>query len=196
MINILYCRCGQTQLEVKGPPILSVECACASCRRAAETLTELPDGVDPRGPHGTTPFVLYRKDRTRCLAGAETLAEHRLAPDASTRRVVATCCKTPVFLEFTGGHWLSMYAGLWPTDRRPASEMRTMTSDLPLGQTLPEDLPNLRKHSVRFMLKLAAAWVAMGFRVPSVDWVQGGALPARLGSSATGPGSATSRGGS
>ncbi|WP_439526583.1 hypothetical protein [Roseovarius mucosus] len=44
--------------------------------------------------------------------------------------------------------------------------MRTMTSDLPEGSTLPDDIPNAKKHSLGFFAKLFAAWVAMGFRSP------------------------------
>lgn len=74
MTETLRCNCGRTALEVTGPPILVAECACESCRKAAAVFASLPDGRDPRGPLGTTHFVLYRKDRVRCVAGAETRA--------------------------------------------------------------------------------------------------------------------------
>jgi hypothetical protein len=122
---------------------------------------------------GTTPFVLYRKDRVRFLKGADRLREFRLSPDAPTRRVIATCCNTPVFLEFQKGHWLSLYGGLWPAGTRPALEMRTMTSDLPAGTELPDDVPNGKRQSARFFAKLLGAWVAMGFRSPKVPEVSG-----------------------
>lgn len=176
MKETLQCRCGQTELEVSRAPILSCECACTSCRTAAQAFAGLEPSADPTGPLGTTHFVVYRKDRVRCLAGAEHLMEYRLAPDAATRRVVAGCCHTPVFLEFSKGHWLSMYAGLWPEESRPDAEMRTMASDLPPGTSLPDDLPNSRTQSPRFMLKLLGAWIAMGFRTPEVSYVQGGTL--------------------
>ncbi len=178
MSDTIRCRCGQTELSLTGAPILSCECACKSCGEAAALFAGLRDGADPRGPLGTTHFVLYRKDRVRCLAGAATMAEHRLTPRSGTRRVVATCCNTPVFLELEGGHWLSLYAGMWPDGARPAAQMRTMASDLPPGQSLPADLPNSRRQSLTFMWRLATAWVAMGFRAPALDYVEGGTLRA------------------
>jgi hypothetical protein len=38
------------------------------------------------------------------------------------------------------------------------------------GVELPADLPNLSGHSGKFMLKLLAAWIAMGFRKPKFSW--------------------------
>ena len=44
--------------------------------------------------------------------------------------------------------------------------MRTMASDLPVGATLPDDIPNAKNQSLGFFAKLFGAWVAMGFRNP------------------------------
>ncbi|MGE0281354.1 MAG: hypothetical protein AB7P20_12185 [Rhizobiaceae bacterium] len=116
-----------------------------------------------------TPSAEYRKDRVRILSGQEYLKEFRLTADAGSRRVVATCCNTPVFLEMKGAHWLSVYLHLWPEDSRPKPELRTMTGDLTDASSLPGDIPNLKTHTVSFYAKLFAAWVAMGFRNPKVQ---------------------------
>jgi len=123
--------------------------------------------------NGATRFVLYRKDRVRFLKGTHLLKELRLTPEAKTRRVVATCCNTPVFLEFTNGHWLSLYGRLWPAGTLPPLEMRTMTSDLPAGSALPDDVPNGKRQSFSFFVKLLGAWIAMGFRSPKIAFVNG-----------------------
>lgn len=102
------------------------------------------------------------------MRGADHLKEFRLAPRAGTRRVVACCCNTPVFLEFKGGHWLSLYAGLWPEGTLPPLELRTMTADLPDASVLPNDVPNLKQQSLGFYWRLFRAWVAMGFRSPKI----------------------------
>jgi len=162
----IACACAQTRLEVWGDPILVSECLCDSCRSAAARLAELPGASSLLTPYGATPCVEVRKDRVRILAGAETLREFRLSPSAGTRRVVATCCNSPVFLEMKGAHWLSLYAQLWPADAQPQTELRTMVSDLDDPSDLPDDVPNLKTHSIRFYAKLFAARVAMGFRVP------------------------------
>ena len=99
-ITQLACACGQAHLEVERAPIVSTECHCNSCRAAGARLQTLAEALPFLETNGGTRFVLYRKDRIRFLKGAELLKEFRLAPGAKTRRVVATCCNTPVFLEF------------------------------------------------------------------------------------------------
>ncbi len=164
----LHCTCGQVHLKVEREPIVSAESCCNSCRAAAARLLALPGAPTILGPLGTTRFELYRKDRIHFLEGANYLKEFRLSPEAKTRRVVATCCNTPVFLELKGGNWLSLYGGLWSEARLPPLELRTMTSDLSEGTALPDDVPNARQQTLSFFAKLLGAWIAMGFRSPKI----------------------------
>ncbi len=165
----LSCTCGKVRLEARRDPIASVECCCTSCRDAAKRLEALPDAPPILTEYATTRFEMYRKDRVEIVAGADRLAAFRLGSDASTRRVVATCCKAPVFLEFNGGNWLSLYGGLWPEGTLPPLEMRTMARDLPDGAALPDDVPNARTHNLGFYAWLFGAWAAMGFRNPKIE---------------------------
>jgi hypothetical protein len=172
----LGCACGQVQLAVEGAPIVVAECHCNSCRTAGARLKTLPAAPRFLEADGSTRFVLYRKDRVRFLQGTDLLKEFRLTPVSKTRRVVATCCNTPVFLEFSGGHWFSLYGCLWPSGAQPRPELRTMTSDLPPGTVLPDDVPSGKRQSVSFFARLLGAWIAMGFRSPKVDFVNGALL--------------------
>lgn len=164
----LHCTCGRFQLALVGRPIVSVACCCQSCRAAGARMQKLPSARPVLDAHGCTPFVLFRKDRVRFLAGAAALREFRLQPASKTRRVVASCCNTPVFLEFQSGHWLSLYRGLWPEDERPPLQMRTMAVDAPAGTVLPDDVPNARRQPASFMFKLLGAWIAMGLKSPKI----------------------------
>ena len=161
----LGCRCGAVSLTAHGPHIATVECLCASCQTAGQALGRLPDATPVLDSKGATHFVMHRKDRVTITAGQDKLRAHRLSPSSSTRRVLATCCNTPIFLEFMAGHWLSLYAALWPKTIRPAVEMRTMTGS---RDDLPGDVPNLRTHSFGFYGRLFGAWAAMGFRKPKL----------------------------
>ncbi len=165
----LTCRCGQSAMVVSGQPITAAECHCTSCRKAAEIMEALPDAVSDRVETGGTQFVLVRKDRVAFTDGADHLRHFRLKSDSKTRRVLATCCNTPMFLEFADGHWLSVYAARWPAGARPKMDLRTMTKDRVGGAPLPDDMPNPKSHTAGFMLKLLGAWVAMRFRVPKVS---------------------------
>ena len=167
----IRCDCGETRLDVQGDPILVTECLCDSCRAAADRLATLPDAKNILTSFGATPCAEYRKDRVRILSGAKHLSEFRLSPDAGSRRVVATCCNTPIFLELKGAHWLSVYLHLWPDDARPKTEIRTMVGDLPDASILPDDIPNLKSHTVYFYAKLLWAWIGMRFQNPKIEVV-------------------------
>jgi hypothetical protein len=172
-IRTASCACGHVTLECTGAPIVGADCYCASCQRAGQIFGALPGGSPVLAGDGGTPYALYRKDRVGRASGAEALREHRLTPSSSTRRVVASCCNTPMFAEFSGGHWLSIYQGRFPTEERPPTEMRTMVRDAPAGVAFNDGLPSYRTHSGKFMWKLLAAWIAMGFRAPKIDYVGG-----------------------
>ncbi|CAN7352409.1 MULTISPECIES: DUF6151 family protein [Ensifer] len=162
------CACGQTRLKVQGAPILVSECLCDSCRAAAARLGALPGARNILTSYEATPSAEYRKDRITIVSGEENLSEFRLSEGAGSRRVVATCCNTPMFLEMKGAHWLSLYLHLWPAETRPKAELRTMVGDLPDASWLPKDIPNLKTHTVSFYAKLLWAWIAMGFRNPKI----------------------------
>ena len=162
------CACGQVALTLDRGPFFSTECHCTSCRTAGEALAALPLSRPMLNPNGGTHFVLYRKDRIAFARGADLLTAYRLQPDSPTRRVVASCCKTPVFLEFQHGHWLSLYSALWLEGALPPPEVRTVVSD---RQGLPEldgDIPAGKLPTARFYARLLVAWIAMGFKSPAI----------------------------
>jgi hypothetical protein len=164
------CRCGQVKLDIIGAPILGAICYCTSCQQAGKLHQELPGADTVLGADGGTNYVLYRKDRVRCVAGGERLEEKRLKPESPTRRMNARCCNTAMFVDFTKGHWLTVYRGRVPADTPPPTT-RIMTADRPNGVELPDDMANHAGYSGKFMLKLLGAWLAMGFRRPKVEGV-------------------------
>ncbi len=157
------CACGSVELEVIGDPITSTVCYCDSCQEGSRQIEALPNGRPTCGPDGGTEYVLYRKDRIRYTKGSQLLRGYKLTDESSTNRVVATCCDSFMFLDFKGGHWLSIYR----TALRgvlPPLEMRVQTKSRPAGSELPDDLPSYQTLSLKFMAKLFAAWIAMLLR--------------------------------
>jgi hypothetical protein len=171
--RLATCNCGKTVIETKHAPILTVDCYCESCQKAAQFLQSLPGAAQVLNDDGGTSFVLHRKDRLRCFQGQDTLRENRLTPDAKTRRVVAACCNSAMFLEFTNGHWLSLYKARMAPSDQPATGMRVMTMDRKPGVEFNDNLPSYEKHNGKFMWRLLSAWAAMGFRAPKLDCVKG-----------------------
>jgi hypothetical protein len=163
----LSCACGQSRVTLTGPPILAADCCCDSCAKAAARLQALPGAPKITDAIGATPFVLYRKDRV-AFDLPHPLRCFRLSGEAKTKRLLAPCCNTPIGLEFSGGHWISLYASLWPSGTAPRASLRTMTADRADRAALPRDIPNARSQSPGFMWALMKAWVAMGFRAPKL----------------------------
>ena len=165
----LSCACGQFHLEVLGEPFSAPECHCKSCRTATQRLSILPPAFPIAADNGGIPYALYREDRIRLPDGTAGLAEFRLSDTAPTRRVLTTCCNTPIFLEFEGGHWVSLFTGLWPENQRPEPRIRTQTGDVPDGMTLDDSLPAGSMTTAGFYAKLLGEWIAMGFKTPKFE---------------------------
>jgi hypothetical protein len=163
------CQCGKVKFEAVGPPILTASCYCTSCQEAGRQLEQLASAPPVLDADGGTGVILYRKDRVQCVMGQAYLEERRLKPGSPTRRVVATCCNSAMFLDFTKGHWLSMFRNRFPTGAPPL-QMRVMTKERRAGVELADDVPNYSSRSGKFMLKLIAAWIAMGLRRPEITW--------------------------
>ncbi|MGC1301482.1 MAG: hypothetical protein WA840_03820 [Caulobacteraceae bacterium] len=169
MTETCSCQCGRVMAVVTGKPILHAVCYCTSCRIAGLALATAPGAPSVVGSDGGTDLVLFRKDRVGRFKGGELLQEHRLTPASPTRRVVATCCNAPMFLDFTKGHWLSLY-GDRLSGNLPPLDARIMTVDRVDQTALLEDVPSYPAHAPRLILKLLAAWAAMGFHRPKVAW--------------------------
>lgn len=169
----LVCQCGQFHMEVVGSPLLSAQCHCASCRKAARELANFGPARALTEDNGGTNYTLYRKDRVRFPHGLDGLHAYRLSATAPTRRVLTACCNSPVFVEFTGGHWLSIYTSMWPMAERQRPDLRTQIADAPAQTKFDHSIPASKWHTTKFYARLAAAWAAMGFRTPKLkipDW--------------------------
>jgi hypothetical protein len=169
--QIVSCRCGQVELAAKGAPITTSCCFCDSCRTAGRTLEHLPDASPVLTPDGGTDLVLMRKNGVECRRGGELLAEYRLTPASATRRIVATCCNSYMFLDFTSGHWVSLVRNLLPPSARPPVEVYMMLGDLPEGVVPAGDVPRAKRYPPRLLRKLLFSWAGMGFSRPKIGFV-------------------------
>lgn len=163
------CRCGQTKIALTGDPILNAICCCESCRTAAQGFERDLGAPRTVNAEGGVDYSSWRKDRVKVLEGGEHLKAFRLKPDSPTRRVVAMCCSSPMFADFTPGHWLSIFRGRLG-EGAPKSSLRLMTRDMPAGSELPNDMPNYKSMPPLFLFKLIGSWAAMGFRRPKITW--------------------------
>ncbi len=153
------CACGSVQCEVVGAPILSGVCYCCDCQEGGGRIEALPGAAPVRDPDGGTPYLTYRDDRFRCIAGEELLTAYRLTPTAPTRRMVAACCNTGMFLKFDPGFWVSTYRLRYAGDLPPI-EMRNQTRHRKSDMELPDDAPAYRAFPLKVFTRLIGARIA------------------------------------
>ena len=149
------CQCGNVQLKLRGKPIITTVCHCSGCKEAGRILQSLPHAPRILDADEGTSFVLYRKDRVDCVKGCEFLRQHRLSDTTPTRRVIATCCNSFMFLDFTKGHWITIVC-----DR--IEDYNAALAGL-----------EQKRQSAFFFVRLMIAWVRMGFRTPKTNYVKG-----------------------
>ena len=158
------CVCGRVALEATDDPIVTAVCYCNDCREGARRIEALPNAVAVLEPGGGTAYLLFRKDRICCAQGDALLKSYKLEETSATKRVVATCCNSAMFVNFDKGpHWVSAYRARFHGDLPPV-EMRICTKFRPGDAELPGDAPNYSGYPLRLMARLFVARVAMLLR--------------------------------
>ncbi len=142
--NILTasCQCGQVVVQVAGEPLSTANCYCDDCQAAARQIESRPGAYAVTEPDGGTGYSLYLKQRVRCVKGENKLEAFKLKPDSPTNRMIASCCNTPMLLQFDNNlPWVTMYRSRFGSEARPL-EMRIFTKYKPAQTQLSDDLTN------------------------------------------------------
>ena len=98
--HVAHCRCGAVEIGAWGEPIVVTTCYCDDCQAAAKRLAESANVALAAHDDGGTEFMLFRRDRIACTRGAENLQAMRLTAASKTRRMIAGCCATPMYVGF------------------------------------------------------------------------------------------------
>lgn len=159
-VSIARCACGSVLLEAYGTPIASAACYCDDCQEGARQIEALPNALPVLDPDGGTEYLLFRKDRVKCSKGAGHLRDYKIMGESPTRRAVAACCNSAMFLDFRRGHWFSVYRARFEADAPPV-QMRIQTKFRPENRGVPSDVPSYPKVPFTLIAKLLAARVAM-----------------------------------
>ena len=158
--RIASCACGRVLCEATGAPMVSLVCYCDDCQRGARAIEALPNAAAFRDADGGTPILAYRDDRFRCAEGADLLVDYKLGAASPTRRVVASCCNSAMFLKYGPGFWTSAYRARFAGDP-PPPDMRIQTAQRRADGPLPRDSPGYRGMPARLLARMLAARVAM-----------------------------------
>lgn len=158
---IADCVCGLVAVEAAGTPIISVICYCDDCQEGARQIKSLGNTAPILDTDGGTAYLVYRKDRVRCLKGDSLLRPHKIRENSATNRVIATCCNSALFLNFDDSkHWVDVYRSRCRGNVPPV-QMRICTESRPERRPLPTDVPAYSRYPISLLVKLIVAKAAM-----------------------------------
>lgn len=162
MTTNALCACGKVEFEAIGRPIMSVVCYCDDCQEGSRRIEELPNAPSARELDGGTAYLLYRKNRFNCIRGKQFLRDQRLRQKSPTKRVIADCCNSAMFLNFEKGHWFSAYRARFADP--PPLQMRIQTRFRSKDTPIPDDIPAYAAFPFTFITKLVFAQIGGLFR--------------------------------
>jgi hypothetical protein len=169
--HVAHCRCAAVEIGAWGEPIVVTTCYCDDCQAAAKRLAESANVALAAHDDGGTEFMLFRRDRIACTRGAENLQAMRLTAASKTRRMIAGCCATPMYVGFDDKKpWVSAFRASFGADAPPV-EMRICTRFRRSDHKADDCLPSHPGYPPAMIIRILAAWPLMLFSRPV------GALP-------------------
>ncbi len=112
-------------------------------------------------PDGGTALALFRINRFAVSRGEDRLIAHKLHATSKTRRMVAGCCNSAMFLAFDSSqHWVSTLCNRF-VGSEPKIEFRLMTTYRTSTLPYPDAAPTYPKFPVRFLGRVLRDWLAM-----------------------------------
>jgi hypothetical protein len=168
---VAHCRCGAVEIAAWADPIVVTTCYCNDCQAAAKRVAESANVGRAANDDGGTEFMVFRRDRIACTRGAENLQVMKLTAASKTRRMIAGCCMTPMYVGFEDKRpWVSAMRTTFGADAPPV-EMRICTRFRPSDGPANDGLPSHPGYPPAMMFRILAAWPFMLFSRPV------GALP-------------------
>ena len=157
------CACGAVKMEARGAPIVTAVCYCDDCQRAGEHIQAMAGAPPVLDADGGTSAVMFRKDRLRCVEGAERLVPVKLDPKSPTSRYVADCCNSAMYLGFDDAkHWVDVFRNRVQGEPPPV-QARICTRFRSSAEALPGDAPAHPGYPPSIIPKLLGARIAMLF---------------------------------
>jgi len=93
--------------------------------------------------------------------GEDLLVAYKNKDNSPTRRMVASCCNSALFLKFAPGFWVSAFRARFEGDDLPPVELRDQIEHRRSDTPLPSDAPAFRGFPMRLYAKMLAARAAM-----------------------------------
>ncbi|MFM5950807.1 MAG: DUF6151 family protein [Novosphingobium sp.] len=161
MKTLLRCQCGAVECSGTCAPFLSAVCYCDDCQNAARQIEAIGKGPAISEPDGGTALCLIRDDQFTIEHGADLLKPHQLDPTSATCRMIASCCNSAIYLEFSDGRfWKSAMIGRI-LGTKPPIEMRLCTKYRSSNLPWPDDAPRHAGFPLSAFARVGWQWLAM-----------------------------------
>jgi len=158
-VHTARCACGAVEIALSAPPIAALSCCCDDCQAAAARLEALPGAPAFREPCGGTPAVLFPRIALKVTRGRDKLTPHRLRDGSRTRRMVATCCNSFLYVTFDRGpFWVDVVSSRMADAPSPRWRIQTRFC----AEPPPDDIPNHPKYPQGLVWRIALAGVLAG----------------------------------
>lgn len=162
---VVRCSCGQVELRAQGEPMFCIVCYCDDCQAGSAQVEALPNARRVKDELGGTGYVLVRRDRIQWVRGKDIIRRYKIREQSATRRNVATCCNSPVIVDFDAWQpWVSLFSTAI-VGHCPPPAMRLFTKFAPQPELIPQDIPCHERFPLSFPLKVlkTAAAMRLGF---------------------------------
>jgi hypothetical protein len=164
--HVARCQCGAVEIGAWGEPIMVSACYCDDCQAAAQRLAVSADSQSASGADGGTEFMVFRRDRIACTRGKDQLQAMKLTATSKTRRMIASCCSTPMYVAFDDKRpWVSAFRSPFGAEAPPV-EMRICTRFKRSEEQAEDGVPNHPGYPAAMVVRLLAVWPLMLFSRP------------------------------
>lgn len=161
--HLTRCRCGAVELAALGQPIVASVCYCVDCQAAARQIATQDGSPNVADPDGGTEYLLFRKDRFTCTKGAERLYALRLRETSATRRMIASCCNSAMYMAFDDlRHWVSAYRRRF-VGAAPPIQMRICTKSRTSDDALDLSIRSYSGYPPGLIVRLLVSMLPMLF---------------------------------
>ena len=154
------------ELGAWAEPIVVSACYCDDCQAAAERLAASAASAPAPSADGGTEFMVFRRDRIACTRGVDHLEATKLTQASKTRRMIAGCCATPMYVAFDDRRpWVSALRAPFVADAPPV-EMLICTRFRRSEDRASDSLPSHPGYPLAMILRILAAWPSTLFSRP------------------------------
>ncbi|WP_133648242.1 GFA family protein [Paraburkholderia flava] len=152
-----HCQCGTVEISAWAQPMMVSTCYCDDCQAAGQRHAASGSSAPMSGADGGTEFMVFRRGSIACTRGADLLQPAKLTSHTKTRRMIASCCATPMYVAFDDKRpWVSAFRAPFGADAPPV-EMRICTRFRRAEEAVDDGVRSHSGYPPAMMVRILAA---------------------------------------